>query len=98
MICDSDTCAPQPFWPLPPKKTRKTAGQCPRSKLQIRSKTQKKKKKQIRKPNYHSFAHSTVSPPLASPPLQSNRPRYAHESLISPFWSLSLSLIISKLW
>ena len=45
MICDSDTCAPQPFWPLPPKKTRKTAGQCPRSKLQIRSKTQKKKKK-----------------------------------------------------
>ena len=44
MICDSDTCAPQPFWPLPPKKTRKTAGQCPRSKLQIRSKTQKKKK------------------------------------------------------
>ena len=58
----------------------------------------KKKKKQIRKPNYHSFAHSTVSPPLASPPLQSNRPRYAHESLISPFWSLSLSLIISELW
>ena len=57
-----------------------------------------KKKKQIRKPNYHSFAHSTVSPPLASPPLQSNRPRYAHESLISPFWSLSLSLIISELW
>ena len=44
MMCDSDTCAPQPFWPLPPKKTSKTAGQCPRSKLQIRSKTQKKKK------------------------------------------------------
>ena len=46
MICDSDTCAPQPFWPLPPKKKRKTAGPCPRTKLQIRSKTQKKKKKQ----------------------------------------------------
>ena len=44
MICDSDTCAPQPIWPVPPKKKRKTAGQCPRSKLQIRSKTQKKKK------------------------------------------------------
>ena len=22
MMCDSDTCAPQPFWPLPPKKNK----------------------------------------------------------------------------
>ena len=75
MICDSDTCAPQPFWPLPPKKTRKTAGQCPRSKLQIRSKTQKKKKKTNQKTQLSLFRslHRVTAVGVSTSPVESTK-------------------------
>ena len=75
MTCDSDTCAPQPFWPLPPKKTRKTAGQCPRSKLQIRSKTQKKKKKTNQKTQFSLFRslHRVTAVGVSTSPVESTK-------------------------
>ena len=76
MICDSDTCAPQPFWPLPPKKTGKTAGQCPRSKLQIRSKTQKKKKKKTNQKTQLSLfraLHRVTAVGVSTSPVESTK-------------------------
>ena len=73
MICDSDTCAPQPFWPLPPKKTRKTAGQCPRSKLQIRSKTQKKKTNQKTQLSLFRSLHRVTAVGVSTSPVKSTK-------------------------
>ena len=73
MICDSDTCAPQPFWPLPPKKTGKTAGQCPRSKLQIRSKTQKKKTNQKTQLSLFRSLHRVTAVGVSTSPVESTK-------------------------
>ena len=80
---------PNPFGHYPPNKQGKPLDNARETNCKFGLKPKKKNKanhktlpKQIRKPKYHSLAHSTVSPPLASPPLQS---RYALESLISPF-------------
>ena len=73
MICDSDTYAPQPFWPLPPKKTGKTAGQCPRSKLQIRSKTQKKKTNQKTQLPLFRSLHRVTAVGVSTSPVESTK-------------------------